>query len=378
MNIFGTNIISSFGFTTSENYENVKRGISSVKHYDVGTFDLPETFMASLIDKERLNDLFCRHCMSNLNYTGLEKAAILSVLDANEQANIDLSSEKTIFILSTTKGNVEYLDNPSGNPTPKVYLWHTAKLIADFFQNPNTPIVVSNACISGASAQIAAMRELENGNFDYAVVVGADFLSKFIISGFQSFKALSSELCKPFDEKRCGLNLGEAVATIIYSNRTPSAQHTFSLLNGAIRNDANHISGPSRTGEGIFRALNYILQDIDKEEIAFINAHGTATPYNDAMEAIVIWRTSLQNVQVNSLKGYFGHTLGAAGVLETIISMEALRDNLVLKSFNFQEQNFDNKINISQENQPTTKRYFVKMLSGFGGVNAVLLFEKRE
>jgi 3-oxoacyl-[acyl-carrier-protein] synthase-1 len=377
INTAGTNIISSLGFTTTENYENVKRGISGIKHYAAGTFDLPEAFMASLIDNERLNDLFYRrcNCRSSANYTGLEKAAILSVFDANEQANIDLSSEKTIFILSTTKGNIAELDS-SGNPAQKVYLWHTAKSVAGFFQNPNTPIVVSNACISGAAAQIAAMRELENGNFDYAVVAGVDFLSKFIISGFQSFKALSPDICRPFDKERCGLNLGEAAATIIYSSRPPSAQHTFSLINGAIRNDANHISGPSRTGEGIFRALNYILQDIDKEEIAFINAHGTATPYNDAMEATAIERASLQTVSVNSLKGYFGHTLGAAGVLEAIISMEALKDSLVLKSFNYYEQNFENKINVAQENQPTGKRYFIKMLSGFGGVNAVLLLKK--
>jgi len=279
MYIVGDNIISSLGFTTEENFRAVKQGISGVKHYDAGTFDLPEAFMASLIDRERLNDEFVKISTSK-NYTDLEKAFVLSVFSANQKPQIDLSSEKTIFILSTTKGNVELLDmryemcdmrqesdmSQIANRKSQIYLWHTARLIADFFKNPNTPIVVSNACISGAAAQIAAMRELENGNYDYAVVVGVDFLSKFIISGFQSFKALSPELCKPFDKERCGLNLGEAAATMIClrDTRLLDTRHktVFSLENGAIRNDATHISAPSRTGEGSFRALNYILNTL--------------------------------------------------------------------------------------------------------------------
>ena len=111
-------------------------------------------------------------------------------------------------------------------------------------------------------------------------------------------------------------------------------------------------------------------------EIAFINAHGTATPYNDAMEVNAIVRAGLENVPVNSLKPYFGHTLGAAGVLESIISMKALEENCVLKSMNAIEQNFEYQINISQENHFSDKKYFIKMMSGFGGVNAALVFEK--
>ncbi|MDR0507752.1 MAG: beta-ketoacyl synthase [Dysgonamonadaceae bacterium] len=391
MNIIGTNIISSLGFTTEENFANVKRGISGIRHYNAGVFDLQEAFMASLIDKERLNDCFSDiPYFKNEHLTELEKAAILSVYEANKQANIDLSSEKTVFILSTTKGNVHLLGsscNYEFDPQSPLFLWKTAKLIAGAFKNPNMPIVVSNACISGACAQIAAMRELESGKYDNAVVIGADFLSKFIISGFQSFKALSPELCKPFDKDCCGLNLGEAAATLIMKNEELRMKNeklsmknelNFSLKSGCIRNDANHISAPSRVGEGSYRALKNILQDIDKEDIAFINAHGTATPYNDAMEKQAITRAGLQEVPVNSLKAFFGHTLGAAGVLESIISMRALSENLVLKSLNFSEQNTDNQINISTKNQPTGKKYFIKMLSGFGGCNAALLFEKLE
>ena len=388
MYIIGDNIISSLGFTAEENFNAVKQGISGVKHYDAGMFDLPEAFMASLIDREKLNGEFAKISSKN-GYTDLEKAAILSVFLANSEAKIDLSNEKTIFILSTTKGNVDLMNNEqltmnsidekncsSFTVHSSLFLWHTAELISDFFKNPNTPVVVSNACISGAAAQIAAMRELETGNYNYAVVVGVDFLSKFIISGFQSFKALSPVLCRPFDKDRCGLNLGEAAATLIMSNEQLTINNDIRLVAGAIKNDANHISAPSRTGEGGYRALRHILQNIDSDEVAFINAHGTATPYNDAAEVNAIVRAGLENVPVNSLKPFFGHTLGAAGVLESIVSMRALKEKIALKSKNFYEQDFEKSINISQEHHFYDKPYFIKMLSGFGGCNAALLYKK--
>jgi len=382
MNILGTNIISSLGFTTNENFENVKHGISGIKHYDADTFDLPEAFMASMIDKERLNNEFMKANFPNSEspkeITDLEKAAILSVFDANKQANIDLSNEKVLFVFSSTKGNVHLLDENEKNFDRKhIYLWHSAQLIADYFNNPNTPIVISNACISGASAQIAAMRELKSGLYDYAVVIGADMLSKFVVSGFQSFKALSPEPCRPFDKDRTGLNLGEAAATIIY--KRIDNEDTISgivLQEGSVRNDANHISGPSRTGEGSFCALQQVLQGINPEEIAFVNAHGTATPYNDQMESIALTRAELNSVPTNSLKGYFGHTLGAAGVLESIISVCALLDETILPTQGFENKEDDCSLNIASQITSSNKSYCLKMLSGFGGCNAVLLFHR--
>jgi 3-oxoacyl-[acyl-carrier-protein] synthase-1 len=382
----GDNIISSLGFTTEENYRSVKSGRSGLAHYQ-DCMGVPEAFVASLIDKERLSDAFAVVCPYSENHTPLEKAAILSVANANEEAQIDLASPRVLFVFSSTKGNVHLLDkNEKGADRNHLYLWYSARLIAEYFNNPNTPLVISNACISGAAAQIAAMRELESGRYDYAVVTGVDFLSKFIIAGFQSFKALSPEPCRPFDANRSGLNLGEAAATIIYSchcgldPQSPNqlgipAFAGMTLVSGVIRNDANHISGPSRTGEGSFRALQSVLQNVDKQEIAFINAHGTATPYNDAMESVAIQRAELESVPVNSLKGFFGHTLGAAGVLESIISMRALTDKTALATQGFEKNASDCSIHVNAKNQPIEKPYCLKMLSGFGGVNAALLFE---
>lgn len=369
------NIISPLGFSTAENYKAVKAGRSMLKRYD-GLWNLPESFVASLMDRDKVEEAFA--ALSNgAKYTFFEKMIILSASNAIADAGIDATSNRVLFILSTTKGNVFLLDkNIKGFPQKRVLLGCAAKQMTDFFHNPNTPIVVSNACISGVCAQIEAMRNLESGSFDYVVVVGCDVQSAFIVSGFQSFKALSAEPCKPFDANRTGLNLGDAAATIIYTRKDKVTDNDWVACRGAIRNDANHISGPSRTGEGSYRALKVALGEVKPEQIAFINAHGTATLYNDEMESVAIERAGLSQVPVNGLKGYYGHTMGAAGVLETILSMCAVDDHNILATRGYETMGVTHPLVLSNQNQATEKRAFVKLLSGFGGCNAALLMAK--
>ena len=392
MKVVGTNIISSLGFNTKDNFDKIKQGISGLKKYSEGTFDLPEPFVASLIDRKEVRNRFDTYASYDQrlshkqtdHLTLLEKAAVLSILYANEESGVKLSSDKTVLVFSTTKGNVDLLGTQYEDGDGK-FLWYSAKQISDFIGNPNKPIVVSNACIYGAAAQIIARRELQINGFDNAIVVGVDFLSKFIISGFMSFKALSPNMCQPFDKERCGLNLGEAVATIILSREKDIQSKGICLLDGAIRNDATHISAPSRVGEGCSRALRYIMENngISKEDIAFINAHGTATPYNDSMEGNAIFRSGLGSVPVNSFKSCFGHTLGAAGILETIIAIKSLENSMILPTLNFVQPeviNIDGQqfsLNVTKNIVSTDKRYFIKIMSGFGGVNSALLFKKR-
>ena len=368
-------ILSPLGMTTAENYAAVKARRSALRLYE-GLWGLPEPFVASLMDREKVEDAFAAWA-DNRKYTFFEKMIILSAKKALEQTDIDPTSDKVLFILSTTKGNVFLLDErETGFPQERVLLGTAARQMTEFFHNPNTPIVVSNACISGVCAQIEAMRNIENGCFDYVVVVGCDVQSAFIVSGFQSFKALSTEPCKPFDANRTGLNLGDAAATIIYTKKDKVSENDWVACRGAIRNDANHISGPSRTGEGSFRALKVALGEVKPEQIAFINAHGTATLYNDEMESVAIERAGLSQVTVNGLKGYYGHTMGAAGVLETILSMCAIDDNNILATKGYETMGVTHPLVLSNQNQPTSKRAFIKLLSGFGGCNAALLMAK--
>ena len=372
------NIISALGFTTDENFDKVKQeksGLAFFRDY----FDLPEPFMASMIDDKKLNDAFRRLPQnSKLKYTKLEKAAILSISNALKATKTDPSGEKVLFILSTTKGNVSYLEPQRRDlyEPERIYLWRSAELIAGYFDNPNMPITVSNACISGAQALIAAQRALQSRKYKYVIVTGVDMLSRFIISGFQSFKALSLSNCKPFDANRDGLNLGEAAATIILTDKKEKDLRPGEvvLTASAIRNDANHISGPSRTGEGAYLALRHVCSGINTEELAFINAHGTATPYNDEMETIAITRAGLQHIPVNSLKGYFGHTLGCAGVLESIISTRSLKDRIMLKTHGYETPGVSYPLQIVTKKQVTPRNRCINMLSGFGGCNATLLW----
>ena len=369
------NIISPLGISSTDNYAAVKAGRSELKRRD-GLWQLPEPFTASLMDHEAVNEIAAQRHIDD-TYTFFEKMIILSAGKALEQTHIDPASEKVLFILSTTKGNVFLLDKrEKGFPSERVLLGVAARQMSEYFHNPNMPIVVSNACISGVCAQIQAMRELENGHFDYVVTVGADVQSPFIVSGFQSFKALSVEPCKPFDANRTGLNLGDAAATIIYTKKDSITDNDWVACRGAIRNDANHISGPSRTGEGSYRALRAVLGDLNPEKLAFINTHGTATPYNDEMESFAIERAGLAQIPVNGLKGYYGHTMGAAGILETILSMQAVDDNNILATKGFETIGVTHPLVLSNENKPTDKKAFIKLLSGFGGCNAALLMAK--
>ncbi|MCR5579382.1 MAG: 3-oxoacyl-ACP synthase [Prevotella sp.] len=338
------NILSPLGETTAQNYEAVKAGRSV--NLTKGT--------VPIVRSEGL--------------TRFEAMAVKSAKCAIQEAGIDPGKDNVVLILSTTKANIEVLSQGNEDPGPA----HAAKSIAEELGVVTEPIVVCNACISGVAAIILAQRLLEHRDYDYAIVCGADVLSEFTVSGFQSLKAVSEEPCRPFDMERLGLNLGEAAATMILT--VDSGQ--WAIEAGAIRNDAFHISSPSKDGEGARLALEAIGAEAVKDSLAQINAHGTATMFNDQMESVAIERAGLNTVPVNSLKGYFGHTLGAAGILETIITMAALDDHTVLGTKGFEERGVSGKILLSSENQTTDKDRFVKMISGFGGGNAAIMASK--
>lgn len=372
----GEGVVSPLGMSATAVYEAICQGESRAQHYE-NAYGLHEPFFASLLDEAELDHAFeTLRPRGTQIFTKVEKAAIIAAAQAISEAGIAPERDNVIFILSTTKGNVDLL---GGNPyePERVYLWRTAQLIAEYFGNANTPMVVSNACISGCAAQIAAINQLRYGGYQYAVVIGAETLSQFVISGFQSFKALSPTRCKPFDANRCGLNLGEAAAAIVYTAApagTDLPAGTLLIQGAAINNDANHISGPSRTGEGLLRSILKANADFDPSRLAFINAHGTATIYNDDMESIAISRAGLQDVPVNSLKGYFGHTLGAAGVLETILSARAILDHRVLSTLGTDTPGTAAHVNVSLNTQTAHGDSFMKLISGFGGSNAAMTF----
>ena len=352
----GESILSPLGATPAENFAAVCRGESALQRYE-GMFGVREPFVASLMDRER---------WTVPGRAFFDSLVIEAARRAVEAAGIDAASPRTAFVLSTIKGNIEFIN------TQDVTLATSARRLADAFGNPNPAVVVSNACISGLAALLQGRRMLLGGGYDHVVVVGAEVQSRFIVTGFQSLKALSEAPCKPFDAARDGLNLGEAAAAAVLG----FGEEGWELVDGAVRNDANHISGPSRTGEGSYKALRYVLRHTSPEELAFVNVHGTSTLYNDEMEAIAIDRAGLLDVPVNALKGTFGHTMGAAGILESILSMHAVDAGIVLPTRGFSQLGVSHPVRVSAQAGTTDKRAFVKLLSGFGGVNGALLFRK--
>jgi len=178
-----------------------------------------------------------------------------------------------------------------------------------YFGFTTEPIVVSNACVSGVLAVAVAKRMMQSGVYDDAFLVAGDEVSEFVLSGFNSFQAMSENPCKPYDKDRNGVTLGEAVAAVyISSDESKIEKGTIKILGDGSVNDANHISGPSRTGEGLYRSIASALKEanVTSNQIDYLSAHGTATLYNDEMEAIAFNRLDLENVPVNSYKGFLG------------------------------------------------------------------------
>lgn len=372
------NIVSALGFDTEENFNNIKSGKSGLQIF-TNPFGLDGDFCLGKIDDAILDKEFSKIKKDDFEYTKLEKAVILSVYKAAKPINLQLNRDDVLFVFSTTKGNVDFLENGVNPISERAYLWKTAEIVCDFFNNKAKPIVVSNACVSGIVAQIVADRNLSAKRYKYAIVCGFDILSKFTVSGFNSFKALSNEICKPFDINRKGLNIAEGAATIIYAEAEENdiPKNSIIIKNHSICNDANHISGPSRNADGLTICIKNTVKDFDINKISFINAHGTATPYNDNMESIAIDRSGLNDIPVNSLKAYYGHTLGAAGILESILSSKAIQNEEILPSKGFEIIGVDKKINICTKLQKSKKKAFIKLISGFGGTNAAILFEKK-
>ncbi|MBP92743.1 MAG: beta-ketoacyl synthase [Flavobacteriaceae bacterium] len=371
------NIVSALGFTSKTVVEQIHNETSGLKRIH-DTAILPDPFYSALIDSEVLETEFQKlHPKSD--FTRLEKMMLTSLHSVITDSKIELN-ERVGLIISTTKGNIDSLDTNNPFPKERAYLHELGNTICNFFDFKNDAIIVSNACVSGILAVAIAKRYILQNVYDHVFVVSGDVVSQFILSGFNSFQALSNEPCKPYDKDRVGINIGEVSATVLVTKDKENLAHeAVEVLGEGSCNDANHISGPSRTGEGLHRSIESALKQakLDSSDIDFISAHGTATQFNDEMEAIAFNRSNLHRVPVNSLKGYFGHTLGASGLLETIIGMHSLKNNTLYASKGFNLLGVSQPLNIIKNTQPNKMLHtFIKTASGFGGCNTAVIFKK--
>jgi 3-oxoacyl-[acyl-carrier-protein] synthase-1 len=368
-----TNCITPIGFDVATNVKNIGECVSGIQlHQNSSLMKAP--FYASIVNEMDLNLAFAKISQAD-NYTKLEKMMILALHPIVEKSKLDFN-DKTAFILSTTKGNITALENISEENFQKAQLSQLAKTVANFFKFKTEPIVISNACVSGIMAVSVAKRLIQSKMYDNIFIVAGDEVSEFVLSGFNSFQAMSDAPCKPYSKNRNGVTLGEAAAAVLVSSNKGNSK--IKIIGDGSINDANHISGPSRTGEGLFRSIESALAEaeIEAAQIDYISAHGTATSFNDEMEAIAFNRLGLENTPVNSLKGFYGHTLGASGLLEAVIGIQSVLESKLFVSLGFDESGVSQSINVIEKNENKNSKYFLKTASGFGGCNTAVLFEK--
>ena len=311
-------------------------------------------------------------------YSRFESMIIEQLDNITAESSISLQSEDVQLVLSTTKGNIDLLAEDCENIAEATYIYTSAEAIARRYGAARRPIVISNACISGVSAFVVARELLQSGKAKHVIVAGGDALSEFITAGFASFKSISSQPCRPYDAERDGLTLGEAAgAVLLTTDEALAAEGKVRLAGGAISNDANHISGPSRTGDGLYYAIANAMREagVTKEDVGFVNTHGTATRYNDEMESKAVAWAELTDKPLNSLKGYIGHTLGASGVVEAIISAEELKAGYIFGTKGLTSSDTPHTLTLSNEQQEINGRCCVKSASGFGGCNAAIVLD---
>lgn len=366
-------IISPLGFSVEENLKALREGKSGIKKHDNPDFlDVP--FFSAQLENGTINRHF-KGLGETTAYTKLEKMLILAVTPLIGR-NPQVDFENIRVIISTAKGNIDALSTKNPFPKSRAKLYELGKALQGFFNWKHIPIILSNACISGGLALSIASRLILENQDENMLVIGGDLVSQFTLSGFQALYAMDDKPCQPFSKDRNGINLGEAAAAMLLSTKRSESQEV-SLIGAASANDANHISGPSRTGEGLILSIKNALKEaeITAKKIDFISAHGTATIFNDEMEAIAFNRMRLQKTPLHSLKGVFGHTLGASALLESILTVQSLKNQELYPTVGFQEIGVSKAVNITKNYEKTPLHYALKTASGFGGCNLALIFQ---
>jgi 3-oxoacyl-[acyl-carrier-protein] synthase-1 len=367
--IISTNITSPLGLTTEENYAAVKRGETGLKVVD-GCLGVPGRFCVGIFSDTQ------KAALQVEGFSWFESLVLHSVKDALARASVDPSSPRTVLILGTSTAGIEELGVVPEKDRNYLAPGVAAKKVADKLGFVNNPITVSNACISGATAQMLADRLISFHYYDTAVVCGVDALSAFVLAGFESFKALSPTECRPFDIERLGLNIGECAATVVLSGNQDADADAWYIVDGCLTNDAYHVSAPVPSGDGVCRAIKKILTPELKSTLACVAAHGTATMFNDQMESKAIEGAGLGDLVTTALKPHYGHTFGASGIVEAIITMCSLDEGLILPILGFEELGVSGKIKICSQIEHTDKKAFIKLQSGFGGCNGAMVYAK--
>jgi 3-oxoacyl-[acyl-carrier-protein] synthase II len=290
------------------------------------------------------------------------------------------------LVLSTTKGNIEALEQQVlGKACSPLALRHLqpawlARDLATAHEVGGPVQCVSAACISGLLAIQQGAVLIRRRRADLVLVVGVDVVSHFVLAGFAALKALDPEGCRPFDRERAGLSLGEGAGAIVLVRQDLLRSAPVVISGWGSSNDANHLTGPSRDGSGLALAISRALGKaaVPSGAVDYIHAHGTGTPYNDNMEVMALRTVFGERVPpFSSSKGMIGHTLGAAGVLETILCLLAFTNRILpgTPRLRIPDPVAPDSLLVAPKSGADV-RCVLKMNCGFGGTNSAIVLQR--
>ncbi len=393
INITGAGIISPVGDTTGSCFHaliNNQSGINAIQHLETLHHD---SFPVGEV-KHSNNELI------NLNSIGRKqkhlytRASLLSAIAIREailSASLPkIQLKQCALISATTVGGMDKTEQCYRNPgyTSVDYIYthpcgDATDKMCEMFGLKGYRSTLSTACSSAANAIIHGAMLIKNGLARCVIAGGVDPLCKFTLNGFNSLMILDHEPCRPFDENRNGLNLGEGAGYLVMesdqsvSNR--NARVLCHLSGYANTNDAYHPTASSPDGEGARLAMDQAIASagLQPGEIDYINVHGTGTQNNDLSESIAIKRVFGSQVPpFSSTKSMTGHALGAAAAIEAVFSVLALINNTILPQINFSNPIPETDLIPEQHASPLNLNHVMTNSFGFGGNNSTLIFSK--
>ncbi|HEV8614889.1 MAG TPA: beta-ketoacyl-[acyl-carrier-protein] synthase family protein [Methylomirabilota bacterium] len=303
------------------------------------------------------------------------------------RARLAADPARVAVVVGTALGGVEQLERAvDGDPGPRVAagaLYDSpAHALAARLCARGPVLTVSTACASGATAMGLGADLLRDDRADLVVAGGYDILCRFVLRGFDALRSLTRDRVRPFDRRRTGLLLGEAAGLVLLArDRDTRGRRLGRLLGHASASDGSHIAAPDPNGRGLEFAIREALAEaaVSAADVDFVSAHGTGTPLNDRIETAVLKRVlgaRAHAVPVNSIKGAFGHTMGAAATLEAIMCLLASRECLVPPTAGYEEPDPACDLDyVRDAGRAQRTRLSLSTSLGFGGCNAALVLE---
>ncbi len=380
--VTGIGIVSALGVGVNENYEALKASKSGLDY--IKNFQTNHHVPAGEV---KYTNSQLKNLLNIPQRKTYSRTTLLGLLAAREAYNdAKIGAGKVGLISSTSVGGMDLTEvfYPSFNTEltlNKVVHHDSADSTINIAKNLNIKdfsTTISTACSSSANAIMLACRMLDRGLLDYVVVGGTDSLCKFTVNGFSSLKILDENKCRPFCKTRAGLNLGEGAAYLVLE-RESEKPHYGKILGYANANDATHQTATSDEGEGAYLSITKALEkaSLKSTDIDYINVHGTATPNNDMSEGNAIKRVFSNSIpSFSSTKSFTGHCLAAAGSIEAIFSLLAIKNGALYPNLNVSEPIEDVLTPVLEFSQGNKVDVVMSNSFGFGGNCSTLIFSK--